>query len=34
LENKKAEIYLYKAVDDSVLKKAVEDAGYEVVSIE
>ncbi len=31
LENKTAEVTLKEDVDDSVLKKAVEDAGYEVV---
>lgn len=30
LENKTAEVTLKEDVDDSVLKKAVEDAGYEV----
>ena len=33
LEKKQAEINLSKNVDDAVLKKAVEDAGYEPVSI-
>lgn len=34
LAGKKANIQLSKAVDDSVLRQAVEDAGYEVVNIE
>lgn len=31
LENKTAEVTLKEDVDDNVLKKAVEDAGYEVL---
>lgn len=33
LESKKATVTLSQPVEDAILRKAVEDAGYEVVSI-
>lgn len=34
LKKKRADVHIDKDVDDETLKKAVEDAGFEVVSIE